>query len=361
MKIGWRKYRWLFVPFMLIYGLVVWIRNWAFDVQILKSQTYSTPIITVGNITVGGTGKTPHIEYLIRLFQTEFSVATLSRGYKRKTKGFIIADEHHTYEDIGDEPKQLKSQFPTVTVSVDADRRRGVQALESQNTAPEIILMDDAFQHRYVSPTVNILLTDYFHPFWKDKLLPVGDLRDSKSQVDRAEIVIVSKTPKSISPIKKRIIKTELSLFPYQNLFFTTIKYGELVSVSQSDFSTIDNSFSVLMLTGIAKSSHLKTHLKAKFREVKSIEYSDHHSYSESDVKDIIQAFESIDNPKKIIVTTLKDAVRLEDNIIFAQFSSLPVYYQAIEVGFLSDNDEKKFNQLILKYVREAKRDRKIY
>lgn len=357
----WMKYRQLLLPLSIIYGIIIWIRNWAFDNQILKSDSYSFPIINVGNIAIGGTGKTPHIEYLIRLLNKDHKLSTLSRGYKRKTKGFIIAKPEHSYEDIGDEPKQIKSQFPEIIVSVDENRRRGIEQLRQITDAPEIILMDDAFQHRYIKAGLNILLTDYFNPYWKDQLLPVGNLRDNKAQVDRAEIVIVSKTPKSISPIKRRIIKTELSLFPYQSLFFTTIQYGELIKIGNTSDIEIDKSFSVLLLTGIAKSSHLKTHLKTKFAEVNLAKYNDHHSYSESDIKNIIQQFTEIKNSKKIIVTTLKDAVRLKDNSIFANLSNLPIYYQAIEVGFLNEDDKDKFNKKILKYVRDAKRDRRVY
>ncbi len=354
-------YRKLLLPFSLVYGLIIGFRNWMFDVKILQSKSYFTPVINVGNITIGGTGKTPHIEYLLHFLSSEYKLSTLSRGYKRKTKGFIKANVQHTYEDIGDEPKQLKSQFPEVTVCVDENRRRGIENIEKLESRPNIILLDDAFQHRYVKPGLNIVLTDYFHPYWKDYLLPVGNLRDSKSQIDRADIVIVSKTPKSISPIKKRIIKKELNLFPYQSLFFTTIKYGELIKIGASENLTINNSFSVLMLTGIAKSQHLKTHLNINFKEVHVSKFRDHHSYSENDISDIINQFNNIENPNKIIVTTLKDAVRLKDNRIFAELSKFPIYYQAIEVGFLNKDDEKEFNELILKYVRNATRDRKVY
>ena len=356
-----QHYRKLLLPFSLIYGFIIGVRNWMFDNEILKSKAYYTPVINVGNITIGGTGKTPHIEYLIRFLNSNFKISTLSRGYKRKTKGFIIANLTHSYEDIGDEPKQLKSEFEDVLVCVDENRQRGIENIEKLENKPDLILLDDAFQHRYVKPGLNILLTDYFNPYWKDQLLPVGNLRDSKSQVNRADIVIVSKTPKSISPIKKRIIKKELNLFPYQNLFFTTIKYGELIRIGNTKDISIDSSYTVLMLTGIAKSAHLKTHLNINFEKVEVSKFGDHHSYSEIDIKNIIEKFIKIENSNKIIVTTLKDAVRLKDNSIFAELSNLPIYYQAIEVGFLNEDDKKEFNDLILKYVRNAKRDRKVY
>ncbi|MBN2669537.1 MAG: tetraacyldisaccharide 4'-kinase [Bacteroidales bacterium] len=361
MNQDWHKYRKLLWPFTLIYGVIISVRNWAFDVKILKSKSYFTPIINVGNIAVGGTGKTPHIEYLIRLLNNEFKIATLSRGYKRKTKGFILAEQTHTYSDIGDEPKQLKSQFNNVMVCVDENRRRGIELLENRDSSPDIILLDDAFQHRYVKPGLNLLLTDYFNPYWNDQLLPVGNLRDSKSQVRRADIVIVSKTPKSISPIKKRIIKTELKLFPFQNLFFTTIDYGELVCVGKASQKKIDHSFNVFMLTGIAKSLHLKNHLSAQFKHVENLKFGDHHDFNESDIETIIQRFEQMHATDKIIITTYKDAVRLKDNRIFERLKNLPIYYQSIKVGFLNHEDEKEFNDLIKKYARNAKRDRRLH
>ena len=356
-----QQYRKLLYPFSIIYGGIIGFRNWLFDMNILKSKSYFIPIINVGNIAIGGTGKTPHIEYLIRFLSSEYRLSTLSRGYKRKTKGFIKADIRHTYEDIGDEPKQLKSQFPELTVCVDENRRRGIENIEQLDSHPELILLDDAFQHRYVKPGLNIVLTDYFHPYWKDTLLPVGNLRDSKSQIDRAEIVIVSKTPKSISPIKKRIIKKELNLYPYQNLFFTTIKYRELVKFGNTKNIDINEQYSVLMLTGIAKSRHLKTHLNIQYKEVISVKFADHHSYTEADIESVIKTFDEIQNPKKIIITTLKDAVRLKDNRIFAELSNRPIYYQTIEIGFLNSDDQKEFNEIILKYVRNAKRDRRVH
>jgi len=361
MKTDWDTYRKLLLPFSLLYGLIIWIRNWLFDVKILKSRYYYTPIINVGNIAIGGTGKTPHIEYLISLLNSEYRLSTLSRGYKRKTKGYLVADKNHTYKDIGDEPKQIKSQFDDVMVVVDENRRRGIENLEKLNNSPEVILLDDAFQHRYVKPGLNILLTDYHNPYWNDYILPVGNLRDSSSQVRRADIVIVSKTPETISPINKRIIKKELNLFPYQELFFTTIDYGNLIALDSSDIFTPNPESSILLLTGIAKPQHLEAYLKSKFKEVVLAEFPDHHAFTNKEIKKVTAQFESINNSNKIIVTSLKDAVRLKDSSIFAELSKLPIYYQAIEVGFLNDDDKNEFDKLIFKYVRNAKRDRKVY
>ena len=360
MNTSWNTYRKFLFPLSLIYGFIIWIRNWLFDISILKSKSYFTPSINVGNIALGGTGKTPHIEYLIELLSEDYKISTLSRGYKRKTKGFLIANQNHSFEDVGDEPKQLKYQFKDVIVSVDGNRQRGIENLENLEDKPDVILLDDAFQHRYVKPGVNILLTDYSRPYWEDDILPVGNLRDNSFQVRRADIVIVSKTPESITPMTKRIITKKLNLFPYQNLFFTSIVYGNLECITKYiDF--IEKECTVLMLTGIASPEHLGRYLNKKYKKVITLEFPDHHSFTESDFNKVINQFNAIASENKIVVTTLKDAVRLKDNRNFAKFSEIPIFYQAMKIDFLGEEDKIKFNKLILKYVRNAQRDRKVY
>ena len=356
MNTNWHTYRKYLLPFSLVYGFIIWCRNWLFDVSILKSKSYFTPTINVGNIAVGGTGKTPHIEYLINLLSNDYKVATLSRGYKRKTKGFLIADPKHSFEDIGDEPKQLKYQFKDVIVTVDGNRQRGIEQLEKLEEKPDLILLDDAFQHRYVRPGVNILLTDYSKPYWEDKILPAGDLRDSSEQVRRADIVIVSKSPVLITAMRKRIILRNLNLFPYQNLFFTTIVYGDLICITKQA-NYIKEDTAVLMLTGIANPKHLETHLLRNYKSVISLEFPDHHSFTERDFVNVIEQYNLISSENKIIVTTLKDAVRLKDNRNFTKFSEIPMFYQSMKIEFL-EGEKEEFNKLILKYVRNAKRDR---
>ena len=358
---NWNTYRKYLFPFSLIYGIIIRARNWLFDISVLKSKSYFTPTINVGNIAIGGTGKTPHVEYLIRLLSSDYRVSTLSRGYKRRTKGFLIAEKEHSFEDIGDEPKQLKFQFKDILVSVDGNRQRGIEQLENLVDKPDVILLDDAFQHRYVKPGINILLTDYSKPYWEDSILPVGDLRDNLDQVRRADIVIVSKTPEAITPMTKRVITKKLNLFPYQNLFFTSIVYGGLECITKCEKNILEKDYTVLMLTGIANPKHLEKHLIEKFKSVETIEFPDHYSFKEGDFDKIIDKFNSIQSENKIIVTTLKDAVRLEDNRNFGKLSEIPVFYQNMEIGFLADDEKEEFNKLILKYVRNAKRDRKVY
>ncbi len=352
-----KSYRKFLKPFSYLYGGIISIRHSLFDLGLLKTKSFQTPTINVGNIALGGTGKTPHIEYLIRLLSSDYKVATLSRGYKRKTKGFLLANSNHTFEDIGDEPKQFKIQFPNISVSVDGNRCRGVNTLESLEEKPEVILLDDAYQHRYIAPGLNILLTDYAHPFWSDCLLPAGNLRDSKRQVRRADIVLITKTPEQIKPIQKRILKKQADLFPYQHLFFTTIRYGDLEPLSSKSNIISESDTSVLMLTGIANPSHLKEYLSGRFKEVVPLIFPDHHNFKASDFEKITEKYQNIENENKIIITSLKDAVRLKDNLNFAKLVDLPIFYQPIEIGFFDDKEQKKFNELILKYVRKNKRN----
>ncbi len=352
-----KHYRKFLMPFSYLYQGIINFRHMLFNMGVLKTRSFKTPTINVGNLALGGTGKTPHIEYLIRFLSEDYRVATLSRGYKRKTKGFILADNHHSFEDIGDEPKQLKTQFPNILVSVDANRCRGVEQLEHLSDKPDIILLDDAYQHRYINPGFNILLTDYSNPFWEDDLLPAGNLRDSKGQVRRADVVLITKTPEEIKPIQKRIIKKHVNLFPYQHLFFTNIKYGKLVSIGSGKAPERTSGYSALMLTGIANPSHLEHYLSEHFQELIPFTFPDHYAFKESDFDKILQKYEGIQNEYKIIVTTLKDAVRLKDNVNFAKLVDLPIFYQSIEIGFFDESDQKKFNELILKYVRKSKRN----
>ena len=221
--------KWLY-PVSLLYGTGVWLRNKLFDWNILKERSFPLPVISVGNITVGGTGKTPHTEYLIRLLSKEYQVSVLSRGYKRKSKGFILSTTHSTVSEIGDEPYQMKQKYPHVHVAVDANRCNGIEQLCSHNITPEtdVILLDDAFQHRYVKPGMNILLVNYHRLICNDMLLPAGKLRENPNGKHRAKIVIVTKCPKNITPIDLRVLTKQMELFPYQYLFFTTFEYGKL-------------------------------------------------------------------------------------------------------------------------------------
>ena len=221
------------LPLSWFYGLGVGFRNTLFEMGVLKSRSFSTPVISVGNITVGGTGKTPHVEYLIRLLKDKLNVAVLSRGYKRKSHGFVLADKDTPMRNIGDEPYQIKQKFPEVTVAVDAKRTRGIEKLTSDKTEKgvDVILLDDAFQHRYVKPGINILLVDYHRLVIYDKLLPAGRLREPVRSKDRADIVIITKCPKDLKPMEFRVITKAMELYPYQQLYFSTLEYDTLKPV----------------------------------------------------------------------------------------------------------------------------------
>ena len=347
------KYRRFLYPFSFLYAIIVVVRNWLFDVGILKSESFKTPTISIGNIAVGGTGKTPHVEYLIELLSPTMKIAVLSRGYKRKTKGFILLDDTSTAEQVGDEPKQMKENYPAITIVVDEDRRHGIRQLES-TIRPDIILLDDAFQHRYVKPNINILLTDYAHPFWEDSYLPAGNLRDSKSQIYRAEIIIVSKSPKNLTPIIQRTVYKNLKLFPYQRFYFTRYEYKGLKSLGKEINIENKKDYTVLLFSGIARNDYLYNYLKQEYKHVETISFPDHHLFTNIDIEKIIQKFDSIYNDKKIIVTTQKDAVKLKDNINFVALFEKPIFYQKIKTVFFNEPDKEDFKKLILKHVERS-------
>ncbi|MCK5823282.1 MAG: tetraacyldisaccharide 4'-kinase [Bacteroidales bacterium] len=348
-------FKWLLFPFSIIYGFFVSMRNLFFDYNIIRSHEFDLPVINVGNITVGGTGKTPHVEYLVSLLKNQFNIATLSRGYKRDTNGFLIAHDKSPAKKIGDEPKQIKSKFPKITVAVDADRVDGIKKI-IKKIKPSAIILDDAFQHRYVKSGLSILLVDYNKPIYEDKLLPYGRLRESYHEHKRADIIIVSKSPEPISPLEKRLFSKNLKLYPFQQLYFTKIKYKDLMSVYNSETSVSLNNckaenYSFLLITGIANPKPLKKYLNKFSKNVQHIGFRDHHSFSKRNLEKIIKEFERIQNDKKIIITTEKDAMRLSELKNIDLFSKLPVFYLPIEIEFLN-NEGDKFNKRIIDFIK---------
>ncbi len=353
------------LPLSLIYGFIVFIRNRLFDYKIFKSTHFNFPVISVGNITVGGTGKTPHIEYLVELLKSEFNVATLSRGYKRKTKGFILSTKESSASDIGDEPCQIKQKFPDINVAVDADRTNGIKKLKELVSDLDVILLDDAYQHRKVSSGLNILLIDYSRPIDKDFILPFGNLREQASEKRRANIILITKSPKDLKPIDRRIIFNKLESFPFQHVFFTTFDYGEILPVFGSIKNNNENSnfidYSILLLTGIANPKPLKDHITENIsKKIEELEYSDHYDFKESDFKKIKQKFGNIDADKKIIITTEKDAMRLQKFSNIANDLKDSFFYIPIQVQFLNNRTDN-FNQQILDYVRKNKNHSFLY
>ena len=351
--------KWL-LPFSWIYGLGVWFRNQLFDIGILKSKDYKIPVIAVGNITVGGAGKTPHVEYLIRLLKDKVKVAVLSRGYKRKSKGFVLADMNSTVEEIGDEPYQMKKKFPDIDVAVDKNRQEGIELLTNNTTAKDIdvIILDDAYQHRYVKPGINILLVDYHRLLLYDKLLPAGRLREPKESTVRADMVIITKCPTELKPMDYRVITRAMNLYPYQTLLFSTLKYGNLIPVYSGDEQTLDSlnkEVNVLLLTGIASPKQMVIDLKPYAKEIVPLTFRDHHQFSHKDIVKINEKYSSMPSPK-IIVTTEKDMTRLINKDGFSEEVKQNMFMLPIEIE-IQLGQEEIFNQKIISYVQKNSRN----
>ena len=350
--------KWL-VPLSWLYGLGVWLRNTLFETGVLKSRAFTIPVIAVGNITVGGTGKTPHVEYLVRLLRDRCKVAVLSRGYMRKTKGFVKATNETDATAIGDEPYQMKKKFPDVTIAVDAKRCRGIDILTDQDRQLDVILLDDAFQHRYVKPGINILLVDYHRIIIYDRLLPAGRLREPVNGKDRADIVIVTKCPKGLKPMEYRVITKTLKLYPYQNLYFTTFDYGELQPLfdGPADYRQLEELKEVhtLLLAGIASPRQLELDLEPLVPHLTSLTFGDHHTFRKKDIQAINDRFASLPSPK-CIVTTEKDAARLAHVSGLSDEVRAHLYVLPVRVSFMQEQEEM-FNHQIVDYVRKNSRN----
>jgi tetraacyldisaccharide 4'-kinase len=354
--------KWL-LPLSWLYGIVVYFRNKFFDWKILKHEEFDIPVICIGNVTVGGTGKTPHTEYLVRLLQKKYRVGVLSRGYKRKSKGFILATMETTSKEIGDESFQIKQKYPEAIIAVDGNRRRGIKKLLSLDTPPEVILLDDAFQHRYVKPSYTVLLSDFNRPVYKDKLLPAGRLRESASAMKNANMIIVTKCPLDLQPIDYRIIYHDINPFPYQGLYFTSFAYKGLKPV----FANKDKELSldvltrksVLLVTGIASPEMIIGKLSEYTDKVETIIYPDHHTFKAKDIKHIADEFRNIKSEDKLLLVTEKDAARLVLRDDIDEDIKESLYYLPVEVVFM--NKEQDFNDKIYKHVRENTRNSGFY
>jgi tetraacyldisaccharide 4'-kinase len=332
-------------PFSILYGLVTSVRNYLYNKNIFKSIQFKTPTIVVGNLSVGGTGKTPQIEYLIGLLQKKYRIAVLSRGYKRRSKGFILADENANAELIGDEPYQYYQKFPFLIVSVDANRRNGIQQLKQLKDPPEIILLDDAFQHRKVEGGFNILLTSCKNLYIDDAMLPTGNLREKVSGAVRAQVIIVTKCPMDLSKESQLEITKRLHPASHQTVFFTGIDYeNELKGNSTINISDLKET-EVLLVTGIADPNPLMSYLKSQKITVNHLKYPDHHHFKTRDITEINSVFNSLQSNNKIILTTEKDYVRIFDRL-------KNLHYIAIKTSFL--NGKKDFDNLIKKYVEQS-------
>ncbi len=344
--------RLLLFPLALIYGFAIAIRNMLYSMGVLRSTEFGKPIINVGNLTTGGTGKTPHIEYLISLLKSNGKApATLSRGYGRSTSGFLLVEGDHTADHVGDEPLQFKTKFPEITVAVDGNRVRGCNQLFDNNT--EVVLLDDAFQHRAVKPGFNILLTEYSNHYRNDMLLPMGNLREFKSGAARADLIIVTKCPNDLSPIDRRRVVSELKTPAHQPVLFSRIAYSNVVAFNaraKSDPVQVSGlkDHHVVLVTGIANPAALVDMLGEQSVEMEHIRFGDHHAFDGSDVKKIKDACKQ--QPGSILLTTEKDVMRLNYPSILSELEEIPLYYIPISILF-DANDQEVFDNLILQHV----------
>ena len=349
---------WL-LPFSWIYGSIVRFRNWLFDMGLKKSKSFSIPIISVGNITVGGSGKTPHVEYLIRLLHDKAKIAVLSRGYKRKSHGYVLAEESTTMPEIGDEPFLMHQKFSDIYVAVDAKRARGIENLQNDEATKDVdvVLLDDAFQHRYVKPGINILLVDYHRLIIYDKMLPAGRLREPLSGKNRADIVIITKCPKDLKPMEFRVLTKAMDLYPFQKLYFTSIDYDTPKGVFEEKQIELDKlqDYHVLLLTGIASPKQMEHDLKPMTKDITNLSFGDHHSFKGKDIDRINDTFESMPEPR-IIITTEKDAVRLRETDGLYEKVKSNMYELPIKVSFMLDQQDN-FNEKIISYVRKNSRN----
>lgn len=345
-------------PLSWLYGVVTDVRNWLFDHNVLTVEEFDVPVVSIGNITVGGTGKTPHVEYVAGMLSTTYNIAVLSRGYKRKTKGFILANSHSTPESIGDEPLQIYLKHGSrVKVAVCENRRKGIKELMRQFPDIQLILLDDAFQHRYVKPKVSVMLMDYNRPIYEDHMLPLGRLRESPDQTERADMIIVTKCPATISPLDVRLISKNLEIRPFQKLYFSNYAYGNLEPVFPNDrpydteLASLTSRDTVMLVTGIANPRGFVRHFKSYPFKVVVSHFPDHHDFSREDIKNLKDKFLSLKGERKIIVTTEKDAVRLAYNPYFPAVLKPSVYYIPISVRMFSGQDGNDFISDLMKSV----------
>jgi len=344
-------------PFAFCYGIIMFFRNFLFNIGVIPSKRFNIPVISVGNLSCGGTGKTPHVEYLIRLLSQNYFIATLSRGYGRKSDGFLIGSKRSNVKYLGDEPLQYAKKFDKIKVAVDEKRKRGIGLLMEKYPGLDLILLDDAFQHRHVKPGLNILLTDSDHLYSEDYLLPVGKLRESKREAKRADVIIVTKTPKIFSPITRRRILEDIHPRRDQVVLFSYVHYGNPVPGYEPIASSFPSHLTnILLISGIASDFPFREYLMRMCSELIPMKFPNHHFYTQKDIENINQRFVDLPTKKKVIITTEKDMMRLKTPELSTILKNLPLFYIPIEIRFHGE-DMKKFDDLILTYVEKNKRD----
>lgn len=339
------------------YHWVTWLRNRAFDRGIIESRLFEIPVICIGNITVGGTGKTPHTEYLIRLLKKKYRSAVLSRGYGRRSKGFIKAENSTSMQQIGDEPYQIKQKFNDITVAVDEKRVHGIETLLKLDSTLQVILLDDAYQHRYVKAGLNILLVDINRPLWRDSVLPIGRLRESVAGIERADIIIVTKCPTEIEREKIEECSKRLLNKKKSPIFFSTMQYGAVYPLFRENCKSVElkEGIDIVLITGIARPAPLKSYLESLGASVTLMQFPDHHIFTEKELQEICDNMAGL-SKESIIITTEKDATRLQGHKQLLDSIKEKMYVIPIEVAIL-DNKQNMLNQIVLDYVAKNSRN----
>ncbi len=336
-------------PLALLYGVLIKLRNKLYDVKFFNSIEFSVPVICVGNLSTGGTGKTPHIEYLIELLNCRYRVATMSRGYKRMTQGFLLAEQGTNALRIGDEPMQFFMKYPEAVVCVAEERLTGIPNLLQRRPDVEVILLDDAYQHRSVKAGLNILITDYSNPFWEDHILPFGNLREGRESKNRADVIIVSKCPANLTKEQAKEIEQKIGAESHQQVFFTCIEYGTPYYPGSNEVADIKGK-NMVLVSGIARPEPLLNFLKPQAGDVHVLTYPDHHYFVNTDIEEIAAAYNSWTVDNKIIVTTEKDATRLALHAEAINKLNLPIAVQPIKMSVLF-NQANLLDEIVLKYI----------
>lgn len=342
-----RSFRLFLFPLAVLYGAIVYLRNLLYDKNIIKSVVFNIPIISVGNLSVGGTGKSPMVDYIANVLKSSYSVATLSRGYKRRTSGYVLANENSTAIEIGDEPMQFHMKHPDVAVSVGEKRIEAVPQLLYDRPDTKVIILDDAFQHREIKAGFNIVLTEYSNLYTRDFFLPTGDLRDQRTSIRRAEMIVVTKCPHDLSEQQKFQLLKEINPLPHQHVFFTAIKYNTPYHIVTGEKMDLKRSMEVMLVCGIANPEPLTSYIHENTKSYDALFFSDHHIFNIDDMNTINERFEMLSEDSRILLTTEKDAVRLikfKDKI-----ATMPFYVMPISVDFLFD-DEKEFCKVLSNY-----------
>ncbi len=340
----------------LIFWMVVSIRNTLFNLRLLPSTGYDIPVINVGNLSTGGTAKTPHVDMIASILGKTYKVALVSRGYGRYTKGYREVDENVTARHVGDEPRLLKDRHPDLIIAIDQDKKRAIKKVREAHPDIQVIVLDDAFQYRWINPGLNLLLTSYHLPYTKDHLLPLGNLREPKKNAKRADIIIFSKTPQGLSPIDMRIAMYDLDPLTHQSVFFSYFKYNRLIEIfpkqdKQAERAIPSTGNSVLLVTGIAAPHPLQTYLEERGCQVVPLPYKDHHWFTGGDLQTIRREYEKLNGQDRLIITTEKDATRLRATQGIEQLKDLPLYYIEISVEF--HESESDLRQEIMDYVQK--------